>query len=469
MRVVHQLDFIVAGFQHVAACAERVERSHVLGGERNRHNLGFTRLQQLCLTETRQNDVRLFNAALGVRRGVVDLHHVLARDAAGVGDLYLHGNRLARAGKGFDALFKRGIAEAVAERVLHGRIVVDVSVRRCGFVVAIAHIDAFRILHVVAIEVAVGEAARVPIGGRRSQIVRIRVDEPAGRVDRTAQHIADRVKADRAGAADPKHRVNAVLNEAELHRVGGVDQHDCLCVALRFDERDQVFLVLRQFEVVPSVVRRGVARRVHILRKIAALAADAGQDDDRRVGIVLCLLQHRVGVSGRRSLGRREVRTGVAALLRTGHAGIFVEVHKLLIDGKARVLQSLDHVHVCGGVAGTAARSAVDRIDRAVAEQVDLCARFQRQRAVFVLQKNDAFVFKFFRHFQALFGRVRNGQDLCAVGRFAAGQHRVQVHAHPGCDHGLERCAGDIDRKRDDKQNGDCSDASFAAAFLVHG
>ena len=272
--VVHQLDFVVACFENIAACTECIERRHILGGERNRHNLGFAWLQQLRLGKAREHNVRLFNSALRVRRSVIDLYDVLAADAAGVRDLHLHRDRAACAGKGFDALFKRRIGKPVTERILNSRSVFNVTVRSSGFVVPIADVDAFRILDVVAVEIAIGEASRIPVGRGACQIVCTGIDQSAGRIDRTAQHGTYRIETDRAGASDPQHRIDPVFDKAKLHRVGGIDQNDRLCKALCLDERDQIFFVLCQFEIVPSIVHGGVAGRVHILRKVAALAAD---------------------------------------------------------------------------------------------------------------------------------------------------------------------------------------------------
>ena len=363
MRVVHQFDFIIARIQYIAACAERVERRHILRRECDRHGFGFVRLQKAGLGKTDQHDMCLFDAALRIRRGIIDLYDVLARDAAGVGDLHLHGNRAAAADKGFDALCKRRIGKPVAERILHGLRIIDEGVRSRGFIVAVADIDALGVLDIVAVEVAVGKAARIPIGRGGREIVGIGIDQASRGVDFAGKHCAYRIAADRAGAADPKHRVDAILDKAELHRVRGIDQNDRLCKALRLDKSDQVFFILRQLEIVPPVVRFGIARRIHVLRQVAALAADARQNDDCNVGKSLRLRKHRIAVSGGRHFGRREIRAGIAALFGTGNAGILIEIHQIGIDREAGILKALDDIHIRGGVAGAAARAAVDRID----------------------------------------------------------------------------------------------------------
>ena len=147
--IVHQLDLVVAGFQHVAAGPEGVEGGHVLRREGDGHGLGGAGLQQAGLPEARQHHVSLLDAAPGVGGGVVDLHHVLAGHSAGIRDLHLHGDGAAAVGVALDALLKAGVAQAVAEGVLHGAVVVDEAVGGRRLIVAVAHVDALGVFHIV--------------------------------------------------------------------------------------------------------------------------------------------------------------------------------------------------------------------------------------------------------------------------------------------------------------------------------
>ena len=460
--VVHEPDLVIAGLQHIAAGAEGIEGGHVLRGKGHGHGLGGAGLQQAGLGKADQRHMGLLDAALGIGGGVIDLHHVLARSVAGIGDLHLQGDGAAAVHIGLNALLKAGVAQAVAEGVLDGAVIVDEAVGRGGLVVAVAHVDALGILHVVAgVQVAVSKVAGVPEGGGRGQIIGIGVHQTAGGVHRTGEHFAHRVEAHRAGAAHPEGRVHAVLQEAQLHGVGGVDEHDDLGEALGLDQRQQILLVLRQLQVVPPVVGLAVARGKHILGQVAALAADAGEDDDRRVGEVLRLLQDRVGVGGGGDLCGGEVGAGVAALLGALHAGVPVELHQLFVDLQAGVLQALDHVHIGGGVAGAAAGAAVDRVDGAVAEEVDPGAAGQGQGAVFVAEQDDALLLQTLSHGKALFRGLGHAEHVGAPGGLGAGDHGVQIHAHPRGDHGLERAAGDVDRQGDDQQDRQKNDAAF--------
>ena len=275
MRVVHQLDLIIACFKNIAAGTERIEGSHVFRTERDRHSLGFAGLQKTGFAESCENDMRFFNAALCIRRGVVNLNDVFARNAAGVCDFDLHCDRIVAVAVSRDLLGKGRIGETVSKRILNRLLIIDISVGCRGFIVTVAYIDTFGIFDIVASEIAVGETARVPVSGGGGEIICISVDQTAGRIDCAGKYIADGVESDCAGASDPEDCVDTLFCEAEFHRVRGVDQNDRLCESLSLDECEKVFFILRQFQIVSSVIDGGVTCSIHVLRKIAALAADA--------------------------------------------------------------------------------------------------------------------------------------------------------------------------------------------------
>ena len=467
MGVVHQLDLIGAFLEHIAARAPAVEGGHVLLPEGNGQGLAFAGIKQPGLGEARQHHMGFLDAAPGIRGGVVHLSHILAGHGAGIGDLHLHDDVPAAVRKALYGLFKGRVAQAVAERILHRGSIIDEPVGSGRFIIAVAHVDALGVFHIIALQVAVGEAARVVIGGSGRQVVSVDIGEAAGGVHIAGEHPAHRVKAHRAGAADPQAGVHA-LHEPELHRVGGVDEDDHLLIVLAFDDPDQGFLVLGQLQVVPPVVRLAVAGGVHIHGQVAALAADPGKDDDRRVGKGAHGLKEAVGVLVRGDFRRGEVGAGVAALLGPGNAGILIEGHQLVVHLEPGGRQALHHVHVGGGVAAARARAAVDRVDRGVAEQVDLRARRQRQRAVLVAQEHDALFLQPLRHGEALFGRFGRAEDLGALRRLFAGDERIHVRAHEGCDHRFERAAGDIQRQRRSKKRRDRDDPAPDALFHRH-
>ena len=272
--IFHQLDLIAARFQNIGAGLFGVKGGHILRSEGNGERFALARIQKLGFGKTGQHHVGLLDAPRRIGCGVVDLRHVLARNVSCVRDLDEHIDHTAAVGIAFDVLLKAGIAQAVAKGILDSALIVDEAIGSRGFIIAVAHIDALGILHVIALQVGVSEIARVVIGGRRAELIGISVRETAGGIDFSGQHLADSVEAHSAGAADPKSCVNA-FHEAQLHGVGGIDKNDGFSIALAFDQSKQIFLVLRQLQVVAAVVRFGITGGIHVHGQVAALAADA--------------------------------------------------------------------------------------------------------------------------------------------------------------------------------------------------
>ena len=93
-------DDIVTGLQDIAAIAIGVIGSHFLSSEGNSDRLGSAGLQQTGLGKLNQVSGSLFNAAVGVRRIVVDLDNVLTSHIAGIGDVDFHGDLAVSLGHG---------------------------------------------------------------------------------------------------------------------------------------------------------------------------------------------------------------------------------------------------------------------------------------------------------------------------------------------------------------------------------
>ena len=235
--------------------------------------------------------------------------------------------------------------------------------------------------------------------------------------------------------------------------MGGVDEHHHGPIALGLDQLQQVLLVLGEGEVAAAVVGAAVSGLIHVGGQVAALAADAGEHDHGHVGEVPGLLKHFVGVLGDRDFYRRKVGAGIPALIRAADARVAVEVGQLLIDGEAGVGQALDQVHVGGRVAGAAAGAAVEGGDGGVAEQVDLGALLQGERAVLVLQQHQALGLQLLGHQQA--GLLGLGGGELLSGDVAAGEAAVQVGRHKGVDGGVQLDAHHVDDQRDDHQHAD--------------
>ena len=269
--IAHQLNLIGAGLQHIAAVGLVVVGGHVLGSKGDGDRLAVAGLEQLGLVEAGQHHVGLFNPAHGVGGGVVDLDHVLAGDAAGVGHLHGHGDGAVGVGVVLNLLGKGGVAQAVAEGILDGGLVgllialAGLVVDPAGLVEAVAHVDALGVLHVVALQVAVCKVACVPVGGGGGDVIGVGVCEAAGGVYHAGQGLAHGVHARAAGAADPQGGVDAlILQEAQFHGVGGVDEHHHGLIALGLDQLQQVLLVLGEGEVAAAVVGVAVPGLVHV-------------------------------------------------------------------------------------------------------------------------------------------------------------------------------------------------------------
>ena len=452
MGIVHQADLVIACLQHIAAGAGLIVGGHILHGKLHAHRLRGAGLQQAGLTKAGQHHMSLLDAAHGTGGGVIHLHHVLARHIAGVGHLHFHADGLAVRMEILDGLCKAGVGQPVTKGILH-RLPIRLFVAQAGGIVdpaglvePVAHIDALGILHIVPIQIGIGKTACIPVSRGGDQIISIGIGKPAGGVYLTAQNLAHRLKAGGAGAADPESGIHAaLLHKAQLHGVGGVDQHNHPGKALGLYQFQQILFVLRQLQIMGAVVHITVARGVHILRQIAALTAGAGEHDQRRVGKCAGVVHQLLAVLGGGHLHRGEIGAHKALLAGPLHTGIFIKIHQLLIDHKAAVGQALDQIHVVGGVTRATASTAVQRVHGGITEQVYLCSLLQGQHIVVILQQYDSLACQFPGHLPAgLPGLLR--AQVQRLGAGSAANHRVQVRRHESGDGGIKHPAGRIDR-----------------------
>ena len=450
--VIHQLDLVSAGFQNISLCAGLIIGCHILRGKGNGHLLGGTGLQQACLCKACQHHMGFFNAADGIGDGVVDLHHILACHSAGVLDLHGHLNGTVRGLIVGDGLLKARVGQTIAEGILYGFCIggfiayAGGIIHIAGLVEAVAHIDALGVLYIMMIEVCVSKVTGVPVCRGGGQVVSVGIRQATGGVHLAGQDLAHGIEAGGTKATDPQGSVNAaVLQKAQLHGVGGVDEDDHLAKALRLDQCQQILLVLRQLQIMSAVVGLAVPGGIHILRQIATLAADAGEGDDSHIREGLGILQQRIGVLRCGHLCRGEVGAFKALLGGTADTGLLVEIHQLLIDREPGVGQAGDEVNVGGGIACTGAAAAVDGVHRAVAEQVDGGALCQRQGIALIFQQNGTLLHQFLCHGAALLCRLRHGQALAGGHLLLACQQRVEVCGHKRSDGGIEDSAGDVD------------------------
>ena len=125
--------------------------------------------------------------------------------------------------------------------------------------------------------------ARIP-----GEIINVGIDSSAGGVDGSVKDLGDGVGALISDAADPDCGVNSVrsvIEEAELHGVGGIENNDDFiehaCVLLRFDVIEHSDLAAVKLKIALILVLSGNIVVGHADRKVAALAADASDYYDR--------------------------------------------------------------------------------------------------------------------------------------------------------------------------------------------
>ena len=210
-----------------------------------------------------------------------------------------------------------------------------------------------------------------------------------------------------------------------------------------------------------AVIGLAVTGGVHILRQVAALAADPGEGDDGHIRERFGVLQQGVGVLFCGYFGRGEVGAFKALLGGTADPGILVEIHQLRIHRESGIGQAGDQINVGRRIAGTGAAAAVDGVHRAVAKQVDGGALCQRQGVVLVFQQNRALLHQLLRHGAALVGRLLHGQALAGGHLLLTRQQRVEVCGHKRGDGGIEHSADDVDHQTNGQQHRNGDDPFF--------
>ena len=233
--------------------------------------MGGTRLQNIGLGEVHQVYRRLFDTSVVVGRGEVDLHHIFAGHAAGVGDHNVKGDIVAAVGEILNFLGESGVAQAVAEGVLNNAVVVEGHVASLGLGVGrliepVAHIDA---LHIVdegqrslearvkgsvllqqVVHVVIGEAAIVVVGGGGLLVVDIGLYGAARRIHGPLEDFAQGVHGGASGAGGQQNGTDGIIvvDKAQLHGIVGVDHHDYFIEIGRY-QIDHIPLTPGQLEV----------------------------------------------------------------------------------------------------------------------------------------------------------------------------------------------------------------------------
>ena len=281
---------VLPRLQHVGPLVFVVVGGHVLHVQGEGDSLALPGLEQPGLGEGPQHHAGLLDAAGGVRWGIVQLHHVLARRRAGVGDRHVHrddpvrppqllsGHRPAEA----------GVAQTIAEGVHHRLIVVDKALCRRRLVVAVAHINPFLVLHEIAAANGVGGAdvgvLEVPEVHKGGVAGEVGGPQPGG-APRRVHRAGHGVKAGLPRGADPHNGVHALvlLQLPQLHGGGGVDKDDHR-VEVLLGQGDGVLLILVQLQLVLAggVV---VVPALHVLGEVASLAPYPADGHNGRVPV----------------------------------------------------------------------------------------------------------------------------------------------------------------------------------------
>ena len=338
VRVAHKFDLIVAGIEFIALETVVIRvgivvRRHIPDVHGHGKFLRFARRKKFCFFKPAQNDVSLFYFVLEIRRGVIELHHVLARNAAGVCHLYRYRHsavffkeaaRLRRAV--YKLPVKRCVRKSVAERVIYV-VFIPCGVRIClfffiaaRFVVAVSRINALLINGIIYPDIAepvcifvdVAVDAEVLPGGVFSEVLIPCINRSARRGNFARKHARNaRTRAASPGLRTrPQHGVDIfklrLVEKFKFYRPGSY-KHEYDVIEIFADVRKKVAFVFIQLKVM-RVLADGFRHEligilpapgsfakdavcifavIHGLRRVVAFAHIPAQADHSRVGIVV--------------------------------------------------------------------------------------------------------------------------------------------------------------------------------------
>ena len=338
VRVAHKFDLVAAGIEFIALETVFVRvgiviRRHIPDVQGDGKFLRVPGLKKFCFFKPAQNDVSLFYFVLEIRRGVIELHHVLARNAAGVCHLYRYRHsavlfkEAARLrGAAYKLPVKRCVRKSVTERVIY---VVFIP---CGagiylfffiaarFVVAVSRIDALLINGIIYPDIAepvcvfvyVAVDAEVLPGGVFSEVLIPCIHRSARRGNFARKHARNtRPRAACAGLRTrPQHGVDIfkrrLVEEFKFYRPGSYE-YEYDVIEIFADVRKKVAFVFIQLKVMRvladgfrheligilpapgSFVKDAVCilAVIHGLRRVVTFAHIPAQADHSRVGIVV--------------------------------------------------------------------------------------------------------------------------------------------------------------------------------------
>ncbi len=340
---------------------------HVVRGEFESHHFALARFDVARLCERDEIDRALLYTALGVRRGVIELNDVLARNISRVGHADLYGYLLRllgyrRAGSGIrrnEFPVERRVGDAVAERILHNAVIaravlvadvvpVALCVRRL-----VPLVTDVNVLGVSDVALGCGLSAGVcerRIGGK---VVRLSVGHSARRVDLAFKYLGYGIRSRLTGTVDLHYRVYVVvmLEEVEVHRVTGVYKNYYLS-EIGGHHVEKVLFVLGYVEIGTRLVRRHAASHAVLTRgveilfegKVRSLAAHSAENDYRDVGELLGVLKNGLAVLAHSRICVFDVRRSRARFDEHIEVGVAVE----RADARSLVAESGVHIHYFG-------------------------------------------------------------------------------------------------------------------------
>ena len=485
---------IITCFEDICLRVLIIIRSKIFHIDADRQLLGCAGIEQVCFVECHEVRGSLFNAAVLVRRIVINFYDVLAGNIACVRNCYIEGKNAVLLGDIAHLLIEGRVGKTIAERILHNIVILDEAFLRCCLVELVSYIDAFRIVDearncqcifacrkrlagdIELIHVGVVEVAEVVPPGCLCKIINIGVDRSRGRVYFAGNDFAKGCHADMSHACCPEHGLDLrmIFYEAKFESIGAVINEDNLVKVLA-DKIDHLFFTVVQLKVrialVPviaviecivvgccpvgcAVTVRAVHNRCHVIRKIRAFAAGSGDNDHRGVGKALRVLHKIIGI-----LGNVRFRQGPVlcphAYDRTVCFIIRVELGQLFVGFNACVFQTLQNADRSVRIVQRAgACAAEDRIDRSPAEYVQLAAGRKRKLLVIILQKSDTLLADLYRQILRGLGSILRNSS-------SAG-HERKHRAH-------RTCADHIDRGYDrDKSRGPGNAARQLLLRLLH-
>ena len=308
MGIIACRKIIITGIDNIGFRAVGVIGLHQFLGNRDSNGFLGTGIQQLGLGKAYQFYCGFLDAIvpviLGIGRLHIDLHHILAGGAAGVG----HGNRNLESIRFLGHLVvgpcEIRIAKAVAKGELNRfRVLVVTGISLAqhrvlipGLVITIAYINTFGINQVIVAVANAGIADGVipQVLGRRGTeaVIGIGIHQMTGGVDFTGQRLGHRVNALLANTAGPQASldigIGRILQEAQFNGVIGIDHdHNIREVLTGHGQQVQLVLIRLQIQITGSQRCSGNVR---------AFTAGATDTNHSRVTVLCKAGNFRIGV-----------------------------------------------------------------------------------------------------------------------------------------------------------------------------